>query len=175
MHASSHGASPAGDRVPMDFRPYLTSHRALAACTREFARLTTAVGKGAADLTDGVEDKLDVRLSPDRCVVQLGPVALTIGWLRRTLDSVEQGELLIMVWQGAIARRGAYHADRPAPVAPQQATVLWEEAFTAAGTDESSWLWRPADVDVGGYSSSELAERCVERLRRAHVELRDAR
>lgn len=170
MHASSHGASPADDNEKADFRPYLTSYRALAACTREFARLTTAVERRAATLTLETGDKPDVRLSPDRCVVQLGPVALTLGWLRNTLDSVEQGELLVIVWQGSVARRGAYDPERPAPTSPRVATALWEETFSATGRDEASWLWKPARVDVGGYSSMELADRCVEHLHRAYVE-----
>ena len=49
----------------------------------------------------------------------------------------------------------------------RSATVIWEEVLHAVAIDEPSWRWRPAGTDIGGYSSTELAERCVDRLRSA--------
>lgn len=154
-------------------RSFLDTPRALAVRTREFARLTDAVASGAAALwSAGAEerDKPVVRRSPDRCIVQLGPVALTAAWLRSTLDSVAHGELLLIVWRGVIAAPGPYVPDRTTArcIPVRSATALWEEVFAAAGTDEASWLWRPADAQIGGLSSADLADRCVARLRQAH-------
>jgi hypothetical protein len=48
--------------------------------------------------------------------------------------------------------------------------VVWEEVLHAVAIDEPSWLWRPAGADIGGYRSTELAARCVDRLRLASHE-----
>ena len=66
---------------------FLSSHRAQAVCTREFARLSE--GLVAATKVLAVQTSIEpptVRLSPDRCIVQLGPVALTVAWLRNGTD-----------------------------------------------------------------------------------------
>ena len=48
-----------------------------------------------------------VRRSPARCLVQLGPVALTVAWLQRAQGTVADGELLVVVWRGEVARADA--------------------------------------------------------------------
>ena len=56
---------------------------ALAVCAREFDRLADDIAKRVLNLQDEEKGlKCDVRRSPGRCIVQLGPVALTISWLR---------------------------------------------------------------------------------------------
>lgn len=171
MLASSHGHDSA-DAGRIDPRSFLSSHRALAVRSREFERLTTATVAGVAELHAMAEhpaEKPVVRRSPDRCLVQSGPFALTLAWLRHTLDSVAEGELLVIVWRGLIAPHGRFGSDltTTACTPVRSATVLWEEAFKASAADEASWLWRPSGADIGGYRSAELAERCVERLRLA--------
>jgi hypothetical protein len=153
-------------------QPFLASHRALAACTRELARLSDEVVLGVAALPGaGVEHKAVVRQSPDRCIVQLGPVALTLAWLRSTHESVATGELLVIVWRGAVAPRRQHQPERPATrPAPLPATPLWEQVLTAVGDSEASWAWQPHSADLGRCSSTELAARCVERLRVAYME-----
>jgi hypothetical protein len=175
MLGSSHGRDSADTADRIDPRPFLSSHRALAVRAREFERLTTAAVNGVANLHALATQPLEkpvVRRSPDRCLVQFGPVALTVAWLRHTLDSVAEGELLVIVWRGMIAPHGGPASDRTTTLLTpvRSATVLWEEAFRASATDEASWLWRPSGVDIGGYRSAELAERCVERLRVACME-----
>ena len=93
---------------------FLSSHRALAACTREFARLSEEIRQGVAALHGvSADEKTTVRQSPDRCIVQLGPVALTIAWLRNSSDLVEAGELLAIVWRGAVAPSQRVSPERP--------------------------------------------------------------
>ena len=170
MLGKPHGHAATTVAKQADLRPFLSSHRALSVRLREFDRLTHAAVLG---LTTGVTPATEteqpvVRRSPDRCLIQLGPVALTLAWLRHTLDSVADGELLVVVWRGLIAP-GVSASDRTTTLCTpvRSATVIWEEVLHAVAIDEPSWRWRPAGTDIGGYSSTELAERCVDRLRSA--------
>jgi hypothetical protein len=177
MRGSVIGNSSADHLVedrPSRYRlPFLASQRALAACTREFARLGDEVVRGVAALPGSpAEERNSVRRSPDRFIVQLGPVALTIAWLRGNHDAVAAGELLVIVWCGAVAPRQRHQPERPATgPAPLGATPLWEQVLAAVGDSEETWAWQPHDDDViGRCSSAELAARCVGRLRAAYLE-----
>jgi hypothetical protein len=118
-----------------------------------------------------VEHKAVVRQWPDRYIVQLGPVALTLTWLRNNHDSVATGELLAIVWRGVVAPRRAYEPERPdkGPT-PLPATPLWEQVLTAVGNSEADWGWQPRHPAAERCSSTELAATCVERLRVAYLE-----
>jgi hypothetical protein len=153
-------------------QPFLSTHRALAVCAREFARVSDEVVRAVAALPrTAVDHKPTARQSPSRCIVQLGPVALTIAWLRSPAESIATGELLAIVWRGSVAPRQKHEPERPPTGrAPLPATPLWEQVLTAVADDERSWAWQPRDGDVGGCSSTELAARCVERLRVAYLE-----
>ena len=154
-------------------RPFLTTSRAYAACTRELARLSDEVLRGVALLGGAMQDeKATIRRSPDRCIVQLGPVALTIAWLRGNNSSVAVGELLVIVWRGAVAPRQDHnHPERPSKgPAPLGATSLWEQVFSAVGESEQTWGWHPPGAEIERCSSIELAERCVGRLQAAYME-----
>src|SRR5436189_268439 len=79
-----------------------------AVCAREFDRLADDVAKRVTDLADDAKGlKPDVRRSPGRCIVQLGPVALTLSWLRTRAETVSQGRLLIVEWHGTVGANGA--------------------------------------------------------------------
>ncbi len=167
--------TPLADSPLWADRPsFLASHRALSVCTRELELLATSVVRGVAALTNaGLEQKSKERLSPGRCIVQLGPVALTITWLRSTIDSVADGDLLAIVWRGNVAPRGEHLPERmTAPHAPTAVKSLWEQVFVAAGTDQASWAWHAKGAGDSNYSSVELAAQCVERLRVAFEECR---
>ena len=156
-----------------DFAPsqaFLATHRGQAAFAREYARLITAI---VADV--GGRAKVNpelaplIRQSPERCIVQLGPVALTMVWLRKGAENTANGELLLILWRGTIAKSGGepteYSARRRAVVAP---TILWEETLVAAAASEATWSWRSGIADVDGVSSVTLAERSVRRLAALH-------
>ena len=163
--------------------PFVASHRALAVCTREFVRLTNEVALGLTSLAvTGELEKALVVQSPGRCIVQLGPVALTIAWLRSRLDVVADGELLVVVWHGNVAPPAARFRERVLEGPPSAARVgptaesLWEEVFSVRAESEESWEWLPtgastkADTVGTAYSSTALAARSVERLRLAYAE-----
>ena len=82
MNGSSTARQLAEGRDSRDPQAFLGTHRALAACSREVARVSGEVVGGAVSLhAAGIADKPVTRQSPGRCIVQLGPVALTITWL----------------------------------------------------------------------------------------------
>lgn len=153
---------------------FLATHRALSVCAHELELLALSVVRGVAALTNaGLAEKSKERVSPGRCIVQLGPVALTITWLRSTIDSVADGDLLAIVWRGAVAPRGEHLPERQTTRrAPMAVTSLWEEVFVAAGTDQASWAWELKTDATTSYSSVELAAQCVARLRMAYEECR---
>lgn len=154
-----------------DRQPFLSTHRAAAICAREVGRVTDGVRRGISELSIATAPgSPDVQVSPDRCVVQYGPVALTVGWLRHSPDTADTGELLVMIWRGVIARRGSFRAPERGVATTRTATVLVEHSFVAAAADEASWVWRPTAATEGGYASPALADWCVERLRLAHAE-----
>ena len=157
------------EKLAHDSDQFLGSHRALAACTREFGRLAEEVGKRAATLgRETGQDAPELRLAPGRSIVQLGPVALTIAWLRSTLDTVADGRLLVIAWNGTVARGAGQSPERSiGPRAARTAVALWEETFVAAGTSEASWAWRREGGAGETYGSPELADHCVAQLRRA--------
>ena len=120
----------------------------------------------------GIEDAPMVRLSPGRTIVQLGPVALTLTWLRSTLGHVSDGELLVVVWRGAVHPSRKHEPERRSDGPATFATTLWEDTLSVEAADEQSWRWRGAAVDGAAWTSTALAERCVERLQQAyHAEL----
>ena len=159
---------------------YTASYRANAACVRELARLHEEI---AASLTDSraladatVSDEPVVRRSPARCLVQLGPVALTVAWLQRAQGTVADGELLIVVWRGEVAVRTPQGFERAHQHSgASSATARWESGHGVSAASETEWTWAPAGgkgdaQSSAALSSAALAHRCVDRLRAAHAE-----
>lgn len=154
------------DQHSEDRERYLGSHRALAACTREFARLAEDVSRLASTL--GVtEETVELRVTPGRCIVQVGPVALTISWLRSTLDSVADGRLLVVAWKGTVGGGAKRGFERAAPPASRSAVAIWEETLIADATGDGDWHWYTEGHPTRRFDSETLAKRCVEPLRKA--------
>ena len=149
----------------LDREDFLDSHRALAVCAREFDRLADDVAKRVSDLADdGKGLKADVRRSPGRCIVQLGPVALTLSWLRTRAETVSQGRLLIVEWNGTVGANGAqeYVNGVPTIAVTQTAKVVRETVFVADASDEKSWTWRrEGKTGRKAYRSADLAKTVV--------------
>ena len=160
--AEEYGEELASDR-------FLSSHRALAACSREFGRLADEIAQRVEALrSETLDEKPEIRLAPGRYIVQFGPVALTLAWLRSTLDSVADGKLLVMAWQGKVGGGPLKTPERAGlPRTSQTPVVLWEETLVASGASEAGWLWQREGDSSKRYESQELATRCVKQLRDA--------
>ncbi len=166
-HASP--VAPSDIRFGPDRTNFLTSHRAQSVAAREFSRLTDAVvalTKRAATLS--ACEPPTTRLSPDRCIVQLGPVALTVAHIRTGNDVPPGGQLLCIIWKGIIAARGDHVPERSgARRVPPPPVSVWEESMVVSAASETTWHWHPNGIESTGYTSPELAERCVEQLQTA--------
>jgi len=152
------GAPLAGDdRSTQQRDTFLGSHRAITHLGREFDRLASEVAKRAATVNrDDAEVPLEVHRVPGRCTVQLGPVALTLSWVRTRPDTVATGRLMIIEWEGQMQRGVA--SGGPSPI-PLRETVLRADA-----TRVEDWQWKSDDVAGYAYDSAELAAHCVDSL-----------
>jgi hypothetical protein len=145
---------------------FLGSSRAVAVCAREFERLADTIAKRATSAAEKVGAKAEVQRMPDRCLVQVGPVALSVSWVRERVDTAATGRLMIAEWQGTVVR-----TPRPADMAATTtttnygpATLVSEKILRADATGEPDWLWRREPTADLGYASRDLAAHCVESL-----------
>lgn len=144
---------------------FLGSSRAVAVCAREFERLADTIAKRATSAGEKIGTKAEVQRMPDRCLVQLGPVALSVSWVRERVDTVATGRLMIAEWQGTVVRQ-----PRPADMATTTTTnhgpakIMSEKILRADATGEPDWLWRHEPIADLGYASRDLAAHCVESL-----------
>jgi hypothetical protein len=136
---------------------FLGSHRAITHLGREFDRLAAEVTKRVATVNrDDVETPLEVHRVPNRCTVQLGPVALTLSWVRTRPDTVATGRLMIIEWEGHVGKAGSTGGPGAVP--------LRETVLRADATRVEDWQWRSEDVAGYVYDSNELAAHCVDSL-----------
>ncbi|NUO64979.1 MAG: hypothetical protein HOQ11_14835 [Gemmatimonadaceae bacterium] len=161
------------ERDGFEPQPFLSTHRAHAACSRELGRLMDEViDRVGALAPGGIAEKPVVRQSPERCIVQLGPVALTLVWLRGGMESVAAGELLVIVWKGIVARPNSFQPERSgASGGMHAAKSLWEQVLRPTAATEAEWSWHvvKGEAQGAGCTSIELAARCVEQLREAYA------
>lgn len=145
---------------------YLGSSRSLPACGRELERLADDISKRANAVDPAIAgSKAEIRRSPGRCIVQLGPVALTVSWVRSRTDTVSEGRLLIVEWDGTVARGPELSFERtPARPASAPAKLVREEVLLADATSERDWRWRPEAASKTKLATGELAARCVDSL-----------
>ena len=154
-----------------DVPSFAGSHRAHSACTRELVRLADGVEARVDELhTSGQYEASTTRQSPGRCIVQLGPVGLTLTWLRSPLGHVSDGELLVVVWRGMVAPSRKHAPERPTGAPATFATAIWEDTLSVEADSEATWTWRSTVADRAAYTSDALADRCIAELRRAHDE-----
>ena len=154
------------ERLVRDRDSYLGSHRSGPACARELERLADDVIQRVESMErDEAAGEIEVRRGAGRCIIQLGPVALTMSWIRSRTDAVIEGRLMIMEWDG-IVRRGTDQVPERAPVrhAYQPATLLREDVFVADAATEQTWRWRRDGRSLGTYTSRDLAARCMASL-----------
>ncbi|MBA3920104.1 MAG: hypothetical protein C0516_16190 [Gemmatimonas sp.] len=152
-----------------DRTAFLASHRAQSVATREFTRFADTIVKAVKGIAAEKEVEPPVlRMAPERCIVQVGPVALTAAHIKTGSDVPLGGHLLAIVWHGTIAPRGDHVPERNGARAKAiTPTQLWEESCTVSADNENNWHWHPNGLDQAGYTSTELAERCLAQLTQA--------
>ena len=149
---------------------FVASHRAQGILLREVQRISDEVARRLkARHVAGELPALVVSQAPGRCAVQLGPVALTIAWLRGAGDVVADGQLMLAVWEGAVAHGTRRIPERAAVPRTATARTLWEETYSVVAEDEPSWRWHIAD-DVADLPSLAVVDRCLDRLMLAYAE-----
>jgi hypothetical protein len=155
--------------------PFLTTPRAFAPCAREFARLSAEIVDAIVGaFGELLPAKIIVRQSPERCIVQVGRVALTVAWLRNTHDSIAEGELLVILWRGIVAPRMHFQPERLTDPATITATAIGETVFVPEATCEADWMWRPIESTSERYTSADLARARADQLLLIHQELRES-
>jgi hypothetical protein len=134
---------------------FLTSQRALTLINRELDSLSSNVLKlceAPGTLPAGLT--ADVRRTPDRYTVQIGPVGLSFSWIRGRSNSIADGQLLVIEWSGQL---GEQHAGAD----PRNAMPAFENVLQPHATSPEDWQWRRADLDLACYTTRDLAEQCV--------------
>jgi hypothetical protein len=158
-----------------DQQPFLRTTRAFASCAREFTRLSTGVAEAIVDTFGEIgPEKIIVRQSPERCIVQVGGAALTMAWLRSTHDSVAEGELLVILWRGIVAPTLRFKPERLTDPVAITATAINETVFVADATCEADWMWRSRQSTSERYTSANLARAIADQLRAIHHDLRES-
>ena len=165
VSAKTAALNDAGNRRAQDAATFLGSSRAVAVCAREFERLADGIAKRAATIGEKAGTKAEVQRMPDRCIVQLGPVALSVSWVRERVDTVATGRLMIAEWNGTVVRAAQRGPDNVSQsVATGPAKLMRENILRADATGEPDWLWRREPTDDLGYASRDLAAHCVDSL-----------
>ncbi|HEV8214451.1 MAG TPA: hypothetical protein VGP95_01410 [Gemmatimonadaceae bacterium] len=133
---------------------FLSSQRAFALINRELDSLSNTVLKlcqAPGTLPDGLSPQ--VRRTPDRYTVQIGPVGLSFSWIRGRTNSIADGQLLVIEWSGQLGEQ----------VSPDSRTAMpaFEHVLQPSATSAEDWQWRRADLDLCSYTTRDLAAQCV--------------
>ncbi|MFN2567716.1 MAG: hypothetical protein ABR499_22200 [Gemmatimonadaceae bacterium] len=130
------------------------------ASTREFTALIDEIERELSErCRRGSELTPQVYRTPDRLIVQLGAVGLSVSRMRSDPGVPAETSLLVIEWKGTITQPGSSRArgDRATPL---------REHVLRADTDKTT-AWRWLDADGGGqrvYASRDLAAQCVHLL-----------
>ncbi len=134
---------------------FLASQRALALINRELDSLSNSVLRlcqTPGTLPPGLAPEM--RRTPDRYTVQLGPVGLSFSWIRGRSNSIADGQLLVIEWSGQLADA------TPTPES-EMAMPAFEHVLQAHATSPEDWHWRRTDLDLCAYTTRDLAAQCV--------------
>jgi hypothetical protein len=133
---------------------FLTSQRAFALINRELDALSNTVLKlcqAPGTLPDGLSPQ--VRRTPDRYTVQIGPVGLSFSWIRGRTNSIADGQLLVIEWSGQLGEQASPDSRAAMPA--------FEHVLQPSATSPEDWQWRRADLDLCSYTTRDLAAQCV--------------
>jgi hypothetical protein len=134
---------------------FLTSQRALTLINRELDSLSATVLKlceTPGTLPTGLA--AEVKRTPDRYTVQIGPVGLSFSWIRGRSNSIADGQLLVIEWSGHLG-------DQTASADPRKAMPALEHVLQPHATSPEDWQWRRTDLDLCCYTTRDLAAQCV--------------
>lgn len=147
--------------------PFIDTARALTICARELESLADEIARLVKEIDVEPEaTKPEVRRAPNRCIVQLGPIALTVSWLRGHSETVSAGRLLVIEWTGVVGRAAERTPERSLGVSEREpAAILRESVFRASATNADDWRWKGESQAKDGLSSLELAASCIGMLR----------
>jgi hypothetical protein len=133
---------------------FMSQPRAQTALKREFEMLTTELAERVKFESDRLGDKqVEMHCAPQRLVVQLGPVGLSMSWVAGRSGNLADGRLLVIEWDGAITHRRHIGGEKTA--SPTREQLYRPEA---KGPDD--WTWRPETGEGSSYSSRNLAGQC---------------
>jgi hypothetical protein len=133
---------------------FLSSQRAFALINRELDALSNTVLKlcqAPGTLPDGLSPQ--VRRTPDRYTMQIGPVGLSFSWIRGRTNSIADGQLLVIEWSGQLGEQASPHSRAAMPAV--------EHVLQPHATSPEDWQWRRADLDLCSYTTRDLARQCV--------------
>jgi hypothetical protein len=134
---------------------FLSSQRALALINRELDSLSAAVVRlceTPGTLPAGLAPEM--RRTPDRYTVQIGPVGLSFSWIRGRSNSIADGQLLVIEWSGQLGEQRAETDSKTAMPA-------FEHVLQPHATSPEDWQWRRSDLDLCSYTTRDLAAQCV--------------
>jgi hypothetical protein len=132
----------------------MSQPRAQSALKREFEMLSTELAERVKCESDRLGDKqVEMHCAPQRLVVQLGPVGLSMSWMAGRSGNLADGRLLVIEWDGAITHRRTMGGLKTA--SPTREQLYRPEA---KGPDD--WCWKPEGAEGSSYSSRDLAGQC---------------
>jgi hypothetical protein len=156
------GVNGDGDGQPYE-APHSAAKEALAAQREMNAVITEIETRIKAVPEPSADVKFRVRRSPDRCVVQVGDVGLSVSWLHGGTN-ITEGTLLVLEWNGTVTLPGERaEPNRRATVVGEHALHL-EAAPSVVRGGPTAWNWWSDGAPLRKYSSRDLAALCVRQL-----------
>jgi hypothetical protein len=139
---------PAWSQPP---RSFMSEPRAQTALKREFETLTTELERRVKFESARLgEKKFELHSAPQRLVVQLGTVGLSMSWVADRSGNIADGRLMVIQWEGAVAHGRSMGG-------AQTASLTLERVFRPEANSADDWCWRPETGDGAAYSSRNLA------------------
>lgn len=133
---------------------YMSQPRAQSALKREFEMLTTELAERVKFESDRLGDKqVEMHCAPQRLVVQLGPVGLSMSWMAGRSGNLADGRLLVIEWDGAITHRRTMGGLKTA-------SPTHEQLYRPEAKGPDDWCWKPEGGEGSSYSSRNLAGQC---------------
>jgi hypothetical protein len=133
---------------------YMSQPRAQTALKREFEMLTSELAGRVKFESDRLGDKqVEMHCAPQRLVVQLGPVGLSMSWVAGRSGNLADGRLLVIEWDGAITHRRHMGGAKTA-------SPIREQLYRPEAKGPDDWCWRPEGGEGSSYSSRNLAGQC---------------